>query len=316
MSLTKKINLIGYASGIGAAEPGSGDGPIVLAESPYLSDLNSQGIKLQWEKMLTLPKSNENSKLNLVTHLSTQLATTTCENAKNKQFFIVLGGDHSSAIGTWSGASHALKSQGEIGLIWIDAHMDSHTYETTPSENIHGMPLACLLGHGAPSLTHILNNEPKLNPKNVCMIGVRSFEKGEEELLKKLQVKIFFMDEVKQRGLDIVMQEAVKIVSANTVGFGLTIDLDSVDPSDAPGTGAAEPDGLLAKELYQALSKMANKSNLIGAEIAEFDPHLDREQKTEKLVSKMIEAIVKTNINTTNSNIQESFNCETKNAIV
>lgn len=292
MSLTKTINIIGYASGIAAAEAGSGDGPLVLNQSPYMADLNKQGINVQWEKMLTLPKSMGNSKLNLVTQLSTELAELVCEFTKNKQFFTVLGGDHSSAIGTWSGASHALKNQGELGLIWIDAHMDSHTFETTPTGNIHGMPLACLLGHGASSLINILNNEPKLNPKHVCMIGVRSFEKGEADLLNKLQVKIFFMEEVVKRGLDVVMEEAIQLATANTAGFGVTIDLDSVDPIDAPGTGAGEPNGILAKDLCQVLRKIATRLDLIGVEIAEFDPHLDKNQKTEQLVPKLLEAMV------------------------
>jgi len=286
----KPLYLLGYASGIAGAEPGSAEGPIIIQNSPYLSTLLEQGIALQWEKMLQ-PKPSNAGILSEVTELCRQLAQSTAKLTTAKQSFVVLGGDHTSAIGTWSGVAHAKRKEGSLGLIWIDAHMDSHTPETTLSGNLHGMPVACLLGYGEGALTKLCDDLPKLQPENICLIGIRSYEQGEVNLLKKLNVKIFYMDEVKQRGITAVLQEAREIVSRNTTGYGISIDIDSMDPHDAPGTGVAEPDGIVANDLCAALTRYAQDPYLIGLEIAEFDPRRDHEHMTEKLVIKLIATV-------------------------
>ncbi len=286
-SMHKNIYLLSYASGTGAADPGSSQGPLVLQQSPYLTDM---GGALHWQAVIK-PEINISSKFTAISHQCQRLAKEVVHLVQEKKFFTVLGGDHTCAIGTWSGAHHALKNQGPIGLIWIDAHMDSHTPETSLSGNIHGMPLACLLGYGKNELTQILDKDPKLQPEHVCLIGVRSFEEGEAELLKQLKVRIFYMDEVKQRGLDAVMKEAVKIVTQGTIGFGLSLDIDSIDPQDAPGTGAAEADGIRAKDLDRALKILIQQPKLIGIEIAEFDPHHDQNHRTEELIVNLIKNI-------------------------
>jgi arginase len=207
------------------------------------------------------------------------------------KFFMVIGGDHSSAIGTWSGAFQAIKQRGSLGLIWIDAHMDSHQPKTSHTGNIHGMPLACLLGYGEQEFTQLLSHHHKLDSRYLCLIGVRSFESEEAEFLKQLNVKIYYMDEVKQRGLSVIMQEAIKIVSEQTAGFGVSIDIDSMDPKEAPGTGVIEPDGLSAKELGKALHLLTNNPKLIGIELAEFDPTRDKQQLTEKVILELMRAL-------------------------
>lgn len=293
MTISKAVHLVGYASGIAGPDPKCGDGPLVMKKSPYLSALAKKNIALTWEEMIAPPKDfSHTTKLSVIAQCCEKLAKAVADIAKRKEFFTVFGGDHSSAIGTWSGAYHAIKSQGSMGLIWIDAHMDSHTPHTSRSGNIHGMPLACLLGHGMPSLTTILENDPKIKPEHVCLIGVRSFERGEAALLKELNVRIFFMEEVRQRGLAAVMQEALEIVTKNTAGFGVTIDIDSIDPMDAPGTGTREPYGIAAKDLCSALQLVAAQSGLLGCEIVEFDPALDQDHKTEKLIPHLLAALV------------------------
>ena len=291
MSVSKALHLLGYASGLAAADPGSSDGPEVMQKSPYLAELVDKGVKLKWDLMIKPDLESDNSKLAMIATQCQQLAARTEKLTSGQEFFSVLGGDHSCAIGTWSGVAHAIKDKGDLGLIWIDAHMDSHTPHTSLSGNIHGMPIASLLGYGTPSLVNILNNQPKIKPEHLCLIGVRSFERGEAALLKQLNVKIFFMEEVKQRGLNVIMQEALDIVSKGTAGFGLSIDIDSMDPNDAPGTGCPEPNGISAKELCQSLRILTNAPNLLGTEIVEFDPHRDIDHKTEKLVSHLIAAI-------------------------
>jgi arginase len=287
-----EVHLIGYASGIAAADAGCADGPLILRKSSYLAALAEQGIDLHWDKMIQAKKQHTpDAILNAVTSDCRTLAIAVESAVNNKQFFTVLGGDHSCAIGTWSGVASAINKQGSLGLIWVDAHMDSHTPATSQTGNLHGMPLACLLGYGVPGLIHLLSESAKLKPENICLIGIRSFEAGEADLLKRLNVRIFFMDEIEQRGLDAVMAEALTIVNTDTVGYGVTVDIDSVDPIDAPGTGVKESGGLSADALCDALTMVAYDGRLLGTEIVEFDPHMDKDHKTEKLVADLLAAM-------------------------
>lgn len=286
----ESINFLGYASDIAGANRGSGEGPVLLQTSPYLSALNSLGIQFNWEALLK-PDLTHSSKLAIVHFICKSLGELTAKNVSENNFFTVFGGDHTSAIGTWSGVSYAKKQSGPIGLIWIDAHLDSHTPQTSETGNLHGMPLACLLGYGDSSLTQLFKLDANLLPENVCLIGIRSFEPPELELLRSLNVRIFFMDEVKERGIQDVLAEAIEIVNKNTSCYGITIDIDSIDPIDAPGTGVAEPDGIKGEELCQALTQVADDKRLIGAEIVEFDPKRDKNHLTEKLIARMLTAI-------------------------
>ena len=284
------ISLYGYGSDIAGANRGSGNGAAQMKKSAYLSQLTALGIRFDWGTIVQ-PDPALSSKVRIVQRLSQELSLLTASAVLGKKFFTVIGGDHTSAIGTWSGVHHAKHSGGPIGLIWIDAHLDSHTPETSDTGNLHGMPLACLLGKGDPLLTGILTSNPKLLPENICVIGARSYEEGELQLLQQLNVRIFFMDEVKSRGMPAIMQEAVAIVTKNTSCFGITIDIDSIDPPDAPGTGVAEPDGIPSKDLCASLSVICNDPRLIGAEIVEFDPSRDKNEITEKLIINMIAAL-------------------------
>jgi arginase len=288
---------IGSASGIAAADAGCGHGPIVLQNSILLKNaLLQHRIHYEWKSIL---QSNKLVTENVLTYIERHCHSLALEVAKilsANQFFTVFGGDHSCAIGTWSGAQHILSSAGDIGLIWIDAHMDSHTPETSLTGNFHGMPVACLLGYGPLELTQILNTKPKIKPEHLCMIGIRSYEEGEAELLKKLNVKIYFIDEVKERGLTTILKEAQQRVKLGTVGYGVTIDIDSIDPTQAPGTGVSEPNGLDAHALCSALTQLSQDSSLIGLEIVEFDPHLDQNNKTEKIIADILVAILTGNI--------------------
>jgi arginase len=283
-----KFYLIGCATGMAGADIHSGDGPLVLRNSTYLSSLNEAGIEYAWKDMLTAPERKGRRMEDVVAESCLELATLVSTLVKKSEPVCVVGGDHSCAIGTWSGVYDAMHDQGELGLIWIDAHMDSHTPETSLTGNIHGMPLACLLGYGYPALTKILHDQPKLKPQNVCLIGVRSYESGEAELLRKLNVRVFFMEEVNEKGFDLVMQEAVAHVTRHTAAFGLSVDIDSVDPEDAPGVDVPEASGISGEDLCAGLTKVANDPRLIATEIVEFDPGRDVQAKTEKLMANVV----------------------------
>jgi len=202
---------------------------------------------------------------------------------------LILGGDHSCAIGTWKGIAQAIREP--LGLIWIDAHMDAHTSETTESGKLHGMPLACLLGHGDETLTGIAGGA-RLDPRHVCLIGVRSFETGEAALLRRLGVRIFPMREVRQRGFDAALREARKIACAGTAGYGISVDLDAIDPVEAPGVGSPVRGGLSGKDVVNALANHAGDAELRGLEIVEYNPHLDCDAQTIALVPAIAESLL------------------------
>lgn len=283
--MESKKNLVGYASGVAGVCPTVAEGPRVMQQSVFLRDLN---LPLTWEAIIT-PSTSIVSVHDKVRDVCQQLASTVSALLKKHACFTVLGGDHTAAIGTWSGVYDALHHKGELGLIWIDAHMDSHTPATSETGRLHGMPLACLLGQGDQAFTGILHAAPKFRPENVCLVGVRSFESGEAELLDKLGVKVYFMEEVRTRGIEIVLQEAVQHVGRHTMGYGISLDLDGIDPRDAPAVDVPEPDGIHAADLLKGLRQIVRDPRLLATEIVEFDPSHDINHQTEKLVAELLQ---------------------------
>lgn len=288
--MTKKtIPTIGYASGIAANDPNCGYGPLVLKKSRFLRKL-----PLKWEKILRCTKNVAGlDTIPYVATLCRQLAKLTYQLSKRGKKFLVVGGDHTSAIGTWSGVAESLPKNKNLGLIWIDAHMDSHTVQNTQSNNVHGMPLACLLGYCPSKLSNIGKRYPKLLPQNICLIGVRSYEASEAALLKKLRVKIFFMKDVKKLGIKKVITQAIKKMNKNTECYGISLDLDALDPVDIPGVGLPESDGICAQKLLAALKSIDLTRKFCGAEIVEFNPKNDQKQKTEKYIAEIINTLYK-----------------------
>lgn len=280
----KPIPVFGYVCGLGASDTNTRFGAQAIAQQ-----LPSQHFVRQF--FYPASAAQGLAAIPVLAEINSYLAQNTFTAVEEKQPFITIGGDHSCAIGTWSGVAAALQNQGDLGLIWFDAHMDSHTPDTTPSNNVHGMPVACLLGHGDAALTQILTAHAKIKPENLCLIGVRSFESGEKKLLEDLKVRIFYMDEIEQRGLDVVIEEAVAIVSQKTSGFGISFDLDAIDPHSAPGVGSPAPDGIQPKPLLKAINSIQNHPQLLGLEIAEYNPNLDIEAQTQKFALELINAL-------------------------
>lgn len=289
MAHTRPIQIIAAASGVGARDPGCAKGPDAVWYSGLLSRPSRQGLDISWRK--TLRPAPTGTPLSIIHDLNARLAQQVCDSAASGNLPLVVGGDHSCAIGTWSGAALALKQRGPLGLVWIDAHMDSHTPETTPSGAIHGMPLAVLLGYGAQELVNLAGFSPKLLPRHVCLVGVRSYEPGEAELLKRLGVRVFFMAEVKQRGIGSVMAEAFAIARNGTAGFGISIDLDAFNPRESPGVGTPVRDGLGHLELDQVLRGIGELPDLVAVELAEFNPLRDHDNRTLELIEDLLSAI-------------------------
>jgi len=287
------VALIGAASCLGARDQRCDFGPqqVQRALEQRLAD---SGISAQWRGTLR-PRSETGVSSDAyaqVAELSTRLARAVADEISQHQRFAVIGGDHSCAIGTWSGAAVAQRKLGPIGLIWIDAHMDSHTPQSSRSGAIHGMPLACLLGQGEPCLTGVGDASTKLQASYVAVLGVRSYEPEEQRLLSSLGVTVFDMQAIRHDGLDLVMRAALSIARCAPGGYGISIDLDAIDPVDAPGVGSPEPGGIPAQALLDCLALARHDPSLLGVEIAELNPFRDRADKTTQLTLDLLSAML------------------------
>lgn len=222
--------------------------------------------------------------LDVITKTCSKVADLVEAAVDTEQFPLVLGGDHAQAAGTIAGMARTWRRRGEeVGVLWIDAHTDMNTPETSPSGNIHGMPLACLLGHGPSSLTALGGGQPSLKPENVVVFGARDVDSTEVPLVKELGVRVYTMSEIDARGTAVCLREALDTVLDGTAGVHLSFDLDGVDPNDAPGVGTPVPGGLSLRESHLVCEMACRSGKLLGMEMVELNPTLDTANKTGKL---------------------------------
>jgi len=280
-----RIRIIGAASGIGAQDRACEDGPVAFHHSQAWHELEHRPL-LDWGKMLFAPEGDGTSVTGRIADLCRNLADEVTLALRADEFPVVIGGDHSVAIGTWSGVARALAEP--VGLLWIDAHLDSHTPETSYSGAIHGMPLACLLGRGDKRLLNIGIEGTQVSATHTVVLGPRSYEPEELELLQRMQVRIIDSDEILQRGFAACLDEAISIVTGAPAGFGVTIDLDAIDPLLAPGVGSPEPDGLVVYDVVEAMRRIGGLPGLKALEIVEYNPDRDRHGTTAGLISDLI----------------------------
>lgn len=282
--MSRNVRIIGVATGRGAGDEGCQRGPDVLRARGLTAHLVRAGVPAQWHA--TLRASHNLPPLEAIRQLSTLQSQHVQRVSRSGAFPLVLGGDHSCGIGTWSGVARTLQPGGALGLVWIDAHMDAHVPSTSPTGNLHGMPLACLLGYGNRHLS-ALAGVPALRPEHLCLVGIRSYEAGEAALLEHLGVRVMHIEEVERRGLDAALDEAIGIATRGTAGYGLSIDLDALDPGDAPGVGTPVASGLRAAELVDALAYWNGDPGLRALEIAEYNPVHDTDGRTADLVLRL-----------------------------
>ncbi len=206
-----------------------------------------------------------------------------------KQLPLVLGGDHSVAVGTVAGVSrHFRRKKQEIGLIWIDAHADMNTPETSPSGNVHGMPLACCVGLGPPELTGLLGYAPKVNARKTVLVGLRDVDVLERGHVRQTGVRAFTMRDIDERGLRSVMDEAFRIANEDTAGFHLSLDMDFVDPQFAPGVGTPVRGGATYREAHLAMELICDNAHMLSMEVVEVNPVIDEINRTADLAVEMI----------------------------
>lgn len=202
---------------------------------------------------------------------------------------VILGGDHSVAAGSISGVSRWLRRGGEsLGLLWVDAHGDMNTPSTSPSGNVHGMPLAAVLGHGPRELTHIGGFAPKVRPGRTVLMAVRDIDPGERAFIAKSGVRVFTMSEIDEKGMRRVMEEALPILTSSTAGFHVSFDMDGIDPNYAPGVGTAVQGGLTYREAHLLAEMCARSGKVTSMEVMEVNPILDVSNRTGHLAMELI----------------------------
>jgi arginase len=272
--MQRQIEIIGAAWGLGGADPACAEAPGVLA--PLLAARFEEcGVPTMPGPMLR-SAPNERRKQFAVSRLCALLGSAVADACRRGRLPCVLGGDHSCAGGTWSGVARTLR--GNLGLLWIDAHMDSHTPGTSHTGRLHGMPLAWLLGQDDDPLYGLASGV--LLPQHVCILGVRSFEPEEAERLDRLGVRVFHFEEVTRRGLPAVFDEALAIVGAGTERFGVSIDLDVITPKEVPHVGTPVAGGLASAALAHELARVAAHPSLGAVELVEYSPTLDKDGRS------------------------------------
>ena len=303
--MKQHITFLGVASSWGAAYRGPEQAPVILWSAGLAEALSRPHVSVDWHGILEpfecAPEQDQRMDVVYphILDISNTVAREIAEilHAQPLTTPVVIGGDHSVAIGTWSGVISNLEAPGNFGLLWIDAHMDAHTPVTSVQGkwggHFHGMPLAHLLGHGDKDLCEIGSKKPKLKGKHVALVGVRSFEPGEEKLLREMGASVFTMDDIKRDGLKAVMEKAVAVVSAAPKGWGLSFDVDVFDPADMPAVGTPEKDGIRAKEMLEFLSAFKWPSRPRAIEIVEYLPAKDETGVGLQLIEKILWLLLK-----------------------
>jgi arginase len=284
--MNKNISIVGVPMDLGQMRRGVDMGPSAIRYAGVMERLERLGYEIndlgnieiaQPERIHNDPETNLRN-LKAVAEGSETLASKVNEVIEKGDFPLVFGGDHSIAIGTLAGVS---KNYDNLGVIWYDAHGDLNTSETSPSGNIHGMPLAVSLGIGHETLTNIGGFSPKIKPENIVIIGARSLDEGERELIRERGIKVYTMHEVDRLGMTTVMEEAIQYLKNNkTDGVHLSLDLDGLDPSDAPGVGTPVIGGISYRESHLAMEMLEESGIVTSAEFVEVNPILDEKNKT------------------------------------
>lgn len=282
--MNRKISILGVPMDLGQDRRGVDMGPSALRYANAVRRLQRLGYDVEDLGDLAIPPRKELAETNMklkyvdeVTAVNQELAEHVSQIMTRGRFPLIFGGDHSIAIGTIAGVA---KHKPNLGVIWYDAHGDLNTHETSPSGNIHGMSLAVSLGFGDERLTKIMDFAPKIKPEHVVIIGARDLDEGEKRLIKEQGIKVFTMHEIDRMGMTYVVEETLKIVTNGTDGVHLSLDLDGLDPHDAPGVGTPVRGGISYRESHLAMEMLAEANCITSAEFVEVNPILDHANTT------------------------------------
>ncbi|GAC1453652.1 MAG: arginase [Ktedonobacterales bacterium] len=286
------ISLLGVPMDLGADRRGVDMGPSAIRYAGLADKLRALGHQVTNLEAVPVPDPETRAPgdarvkyLDAIIAVATQTAQRVADQLARGALPIILGGDHSISLGSVSGAAIA---RGTIGLIWIDAHGDFNTAETSPSGNIHGMILASLAGLGDPRLVHAAGKGPHVDPHRIAIIGARDLDVEEKKLLRTAGVQVYTMADLDRRGMAEVAREAIARVSDGADGLHVSFDVDAVDPREAPGVGTPVAGGITYREAHLAMELVAESGRLTSLDVVEVNPILDRENRTAILAAELV----------------------------
>ena len=290
------IAIIGAPLDLGQGRRGVDMGPSALRVANLNRRLASLGYvvedlgNVQVEQAESSPEGDPRAKyLPQIAAACDRLAAAVGETLARGSVPLVVGGDHSVAIGSVSGVSRYFRERKkEIGLIWLDAHADMNTPESSPSGNVHGMPLACLVGMGPPELRDLAGFRPKIAPGHAVIVGLRNVDRTEKPQVRESGVHAFTMRDIDERGLGAVMEEAIRLATDGTAGFHLSLDMDFVDPADAPGVGTPVRGGVTYREAHLAMETICDSGGMVSLEVVEVNPAIDEVNRTADLAVELL----------------------------
>lgn len=280
----KPVHIVNVPLDLGASRRGTDAGPSAFRIAGLRNAISGLGYTISEETDIPVPimetrkleDSNARFKDEILS-VCVQLAEKTMDILGSGDTPLIIGGDHSIAMGSVSGISaHFRKDSKKVGLMWFDAHGDMNLPGSTPSGNIHGMPLAHLLGYGDPQLSNILGANPAVAPENVALIGIRDIDRVEREFINRSGITAFTMRDIDQLGMSEVSRRALEVVNADTEGFHVSFDLDGCDPEVIPGSGTLVPGGVSFREAHLLLEECASDGRMISMEVVELNPFLDQ----------------------------------------
>jgi arginase len=288
----RRIRILGVPLDMGASRRGVDMGPSALRVAGLQARLQALGHEvtdggnIRVEVAETRAPGGQNAHyLAEITETCLRTAQMVLKTLREGMTPLVLGGDHSMAAGTVSGVAEFYRRRGQkIGLLWMDAHPDINTPETSPSGNVHGMPLAALAGLGPEPLANIFGHAPKVAAENTALIGIRNIDAAERDNLRRAGIThVYTMRDIDERGMRVVMEEALRAAGDGTAGYHVSLDMDWIDPEDAPGVGTPVRGGATYREAHLAMEILADRGNLLSLEIVEVNPVIDEHNRTADL---------------------------------
>jgi arginase len=286
--MPQKIRIIGVPMDLGQSRRGVDMGPSALRVAGLQARIKHLGLQVEDIGNISVKQPEEMSYgekrakyLDEIAEACNDLAAAVEKSLEESFLPVVLGGDHSIASGVAAGVADFFRKQKkQIGYIWLDAHGDMNTPESSPSGNVHGMPLAAIMGYGAPELVDLLGFKPKAEPGNIVIVGARDLDAQERKIVKKSGVHVFTMRDIDERGMREVMSDALKYAMDDTGGISVSLDMDFVDPSDAPGVGTPVRGGVTYREAHLAMEMIADSEAMASLEIVEINPVIDEHNRT------------------------------------
>jgi arginase len=286
--MAQKVRIIGVPMDLGQSRRGVDMGPSALRGAGLQASIKKLGLQVEDIGNLSVKQPEEMPVGEKRAKYMQEIAETcgdvaaSAEKALTEGFLpLVLGGDHSIAAGVAAGvANYFRKDKKQIGYLWLDAHGDMNTPESSPSGNVHGMPLAAIMGYGAPELVDLMGFKPKAEPGNIVIVGARDLDAQERKIVKKSGIHVFTMRDIDERGMREVMSDALKYAMDDTAGVAVSLDMDFVDPSDAPGVGTPVRGGVTYREAHLAMEMIADTESMVSLEVVEINPILDEHNRT------------------------------------